>query len=137
MLKRWEPLTRFLDVPGAPLDNNVSERAPKEDESPLTRKAPADPRLVFGQRPSSLAMSAAATTAMEPTATGEPATTTMKPTARKAAAAATEAATTREAPEGASATATAAEGGTTAVAPGGETGAAWRRVVVGGRDVAA
>jgi transposase len=29
MLKRWEPLTRFLAVPGAPLDNNVSERALK------------------------------------------------------------------------------------------------------------
>jgi hypothetical protein len=29
MLKRWEPLTRFLEVPGAPLDNNVSERALK------------------------------------------------------------------------------------------------------------
>jgi len=26
MLKRWEPLTRFLEVPGAPLDNNLSER---------------------------------------------------------------------------------------------------------------
>jgi hypothetical protein len=29
MLKRWEPLTRFLKVPGAPLDNNISERALK------------------------------------------------------------------------------------------------------------
>ena len=29
MLKRWVPLTRFLEVPGAPLDNNVSERALK------------------------------------------------------------------------------------------------------------
>ena len=29
MLKRWEPLTRFLEVPGAPLDNNVCERALK------------------------------------------------------------------------------------------------------------
>jgi len=29
MLKRWEPLTRFLEVPGAPLDNNLSERALK------------------------------------------------------------------------------------------------------------
>ena len=28
-LKRWEPLTRFLEVPGAPLDNNLSERALK------------------------------------------------------------------------------------------------------------
>ena len=26
MLKRWEPLTRFLREPGAPLDNNVAER---------------------------------------------------------------------------------------------------------------
>lgn len=29
MLKRWEPLTRFLSVPGAPLDNNICERALK------------------------------------------------------------------------------------------------------------
>ena len=29
MLKRWEPLTRFLNVPGAPLDNNVVERSLK------------------------------------------------------------------------------------------------------------
>ena len=29
MLKRWEPLTRFLEGPGAPLDNNLSERALK------------------------------------------------------------------------------------------------------------
>jgi transposase len=29
MLKRWEALTRFLEVPGAPLDNNVAERALK------------------------------------------------------------------------------------------------------------
>ena len=29
MLKRWEPLTRFLCVPGAPLDNNLCERALK------------------------------------------------------------------------------------------------------------
>jgi hypothetical protein len=29
MLKRWEPLTRFLSVPGAPLDNNIAERALK------------------------------------------------------------------------------------------------------------
>jgi len=29
MLKRWEPLTRFLSVPGAPLDNNIVERALK------------------------------------------------------------------------------------------------------------
>jgi len=26
MLKRWEPLTRFLKVPGAPLDNNLCEQ---------------------------------------------------------------------------------------------------------------
>ena len=26
MLDRWEPLTRFLVVPGAPLDNNITER---------------------------------------------------------------------------------------------------------------
>ena len=29
MLKRWAPLTRFLEVPGAPLDNNICERALK------------------------------------------------------------------------------------------------------------
>jgi transposase len=29
MLKRWETLTRFLSVPGAPLDNNIAERALK------------------------------------------------------------------------------------------------------------
>jgi hypothetical protein len=29
MLKHWEPLTRFLSVPGAPLDNNICERALK------------------------------------------------------------------------------------------------------------
>jgi hypothetical protein len=28
-LKHWEPLTLFLRVPGAPLDNNVCERALK------------------------------------------------------------------------------------------------------------
>jgi hypothetical protein len=27
MLKRWEPLTRFLAVAGAPLDNNLSYAA--------------------------------------------------------------------------------------------------------------
>lgn len=29
MLKRWDRLTRFLSVPGAPLDNNITERALK------------------------------------------------------------------------------------------------------------
>jgi transposase len=29
MLRHWEPLTRFLSVPGAPLDNNITERALK------------------------------------------------------------------------------------------------------------
>jgi hypothetical protein len=29
MLKRWEALTRFLEVPGAPLDNNLCEQALK------------------------------------------------------------------------------------------------------------
>jgi transposase len=29
LLKHWAPLTRFLTVPGAPLDNNVAERALK------------------------------------------------------------------------------------------------------------
>jgi hypothetical protein len=30
MLKHWDKLTRFLHVPGAPLDNNVCERALKK-----------------------------------------------------------------------------------------------------------
>jgi hypothetical protein len=30
MLKHWEKLTRFLQVPGAPLDNNICERALKK-----------------------------------------------------------------------------------------------------------
>jgi len=29
MLKRWEPLTRFLTIPGAPLDNNICEQGLK------------------------------------------------------------------------------------------------------------
>ncbi|MCP3867699.1 MAG: IS66 family transposase [Gammaproteobacteria bacterium] len=29
LLKRWQSLTRFLEVPGAPLDNNAAERALK------------------------------------------------------------------------------------------------------------
>ncbi len=29
MLNHWEPLTLFLRVPGAPLDNNICERALK------------------------------------------------------------------------------------------------------------
>ena len=29
MLKRWQKLTRFLQIPGAPLDNNICERALK------------------------------------------------------------------------------------------------------------
>jgi transposase len=29
MLKRWEPLTRFLKLPGAPLDNNICEQGLK------------------------------------------------------------------------------------------------------------
>jgi transposase len=29
MRKRWDPLTRFLTIPGAPLDNNICERALK------------------------------------------------------------------------------------------------------------
>ncbi|MCD4652724.1 transposase [bacterium] len=26
MLKHWEPLTRFHEIPGCPLDNNIVER---------------------------------------------------------------------------------------------------------------
>jgi len=29
MLKRWEPLTRFLEIPDCPLDNNIAERCLK------------------------------------------------------------------------------------------------------------
>jgi hypothetical protein len=29
LLKRWDSLTRFLEIPGAPLDNNTAERALK------------------------------------------------------------------------------------------------------------
>ena len=29
LLKRWEALTRFLEIPGAPLDNNLAEQALK------------------------------------------------------------------------------------------------------------
>jgi len=29
LLRHWEPLTRFLSVPGAPIDNNIAERALK------------------------------------------------------------------------------------------------------------
>ena len=31
MLKRWEPLTRFLEVPGAPLADSGQELAPFSD----------------------------------------------------------------------------------------------------------
>jgi hypothetical protein len=30
MMKHWTPLTRFLEIPGAPLDNNICERALKK-----------------------------------------------------------------------------------------------------------
>ena len=30
MLNHWKPLTRFLQIPGAPLDNNICERALKK-----------------------------------------------------------------------------------------------------------
>ena len=34
-LKRWQTLTRFLSVPGAPLDNNIAERALKMNVAKL------------------------------------------------------------------------------------------------------
>jgi hypothetical protein len=37
LLRHWTPLTRFLDVPGAPLDSNIVERALKR--AILHRKA--------------------------------------------------------------------------------------------------
>jgi hypothetical protein len=33
LLKRWEKLTLFLRVPGAPLDNNVCQRALKKAQA--------------------------------------------------------------------------------------------------------
>jgi len=29
LLKRWDSLTRFVEIPGALLDNNAAEKAPK------------------------------------------------------------------------------------------------------------
>ncbi|MCD6293420.1 MAG: transposase [Deltaproteobacteria bacterium] len=54
MLNHWKPLTRFLQVPGTPLDNNVCERAlkkaiihckPRERKHELAEKyLPQDPK---------------------------------------------------------------------------------------------
>ncbi|MEW6291004.1 MAG: transposase [Thermodesulfobacteriota bacterium] len=41
MLKRWHKLTRFLQVPGAPLDNNICERA-LQNHAPLVQASPRD-----------------------------------------------------------------------------------------------
>ena len=62
MLKRWEPLTGFLRIPGAPLDNNVAPGSPLNRTSLLWAKAgqPNQPKLVREQ----------AKSAVEPT-TGE------------------------------------------------------------------
>jgi hypothetical protein len=55
MLKRWEPLTRFLREPGAPLDNNVAERLLKT--SILHRKNSLHYRTTRGAQVGDLFMS--------------------------------------------------------------------------------
>jgi transposase len=55
LLKRWDPLTRFLREPGAPLDNNVTERLLKT--SILHRKNSLHYRTVRGAHVGDLFMS--------------------------------------------------------------------------------
>lgn len=55
MLKRWDPLTRFLREPGAPLDNNVAERLLKT--SILHRKNSLHYRTTRGAQVGDLFMS--------------------------------------------------------------------------------
>lgn len=55
MLKRWENLTRFLSVPGAPLDNNITERGLKT--AILHRKNSLSYRTLAGARVGDLHMS--------------------------------------------------------------------------------
>jgi transposase len=55
MLKHWEPLTRFLTIPGAPLDNNVCERALKT--AILHRKNSFSYKTIRGARTGDIFMS--------------------------------------------------------------------------------
>jgi transposase len=55
MLKRWETLTRFLSVPGAPLDNNIAERALKS--AILHRKNSLSYKTLAGARVGDIQMS--------------------------------------------------------------------------------
>ena len=55
MLKRWEALTRFLSVPGAPLDNNITERALKT--AILHRKNSLSYKTIAGARVGDIHMS--------------------------------------------------------------------------------
>ena len=55
MLKRWETLTRFLSVPGAPLDNNVAERGLKT--AILHRKNSLSYKTLVGARVGDINMS--------------------------------------------------------------------------------
>jgi hypothetical protein len=54
-LKRWETLTRFLSVPGAPLDNNINERALKS--AILHRKNSLSYKTLVGARVGDIQMS--------------------------------------------------------------------------------
>jgi hypothetical protein len=55
MLKHWEGLTRFLSVPGAPLDNSIAERALKM--AILHRKNSFSYRTLHGARIGDIFMS--------------------------------------------------------------------------------
>jgi transposase len=55
MLKHWEPLTRFLHIPGAPLDNNICERALKT--AILHRKNSLSYKTIRGARVGDIFMS--------------------------------------------------------------------------------
>ena len=55
LLKRWETLTRFLSVPGAPLDNNITERGLKT--AILHRKNSLSYKTLAGARVGDLHMS--------------------------------------------------------------------------------
>jgi len=60
MLKHWERLTRFLHVPGVPLDNNITERALKK--AILHRKSALFFKTVRGAQVADLFMSLIHTT---------------------------------------------------------------------------
>jgi len=54
-IKHWTPLTRFLEIPGAPLDNNICERALKK--AILHRKAALFYKTLHGAHVGDLFMS--------------------------------------------------------------------------------